>query len=61
MKFDKYCFDFLIFREFTGSQFILRNYTDIRWDRRITVRADELRHDRNVDQAYNVSLTLRFG
>ncbi|KAM3719426.1 BTB/POZ domain-containing protein [Dirofilaria immitis] len=47
------------FKEFTGSQFILRNYTDIRWDKRITVRADELRrengYDRGIDQAYNIT------
>ncbi|EJD75862.1 hypothetical protein LOAG_17074 [Loa loa] len=42
-------------KEFTGSQFILRNYTDIRWDKRITVRADDLHHDRSVDQAYNIT------
>ncbi|VDO26903.1 unnamed protein product [Onchocerca flexuosa] len=46
-------------KEFTGSQFILRNYTDIRWDKRITIRADELRrengYDRSIDQAYNIT------
>ncbi|VDK69170.1 unnamed protein product [Litomosoides sigmodontis] len=42
-------------KEFSGSQFILRNYTDIRWDRRITVRIDDLRHDRTIDQTYNIT------
>uniref|UniRef100_A0A183EIA5 Glyco_transf_64 domain-containing protein n=1 Tax=Gongylonema pulchrum TaxID=637853 RepID=A0A183EIA5_9BILA len=48
-------------KEFAGPQFILRNYTDVRWDRRITVRADDLRrengYDRGIDQAYNVRIS----
>uniref|UniRef100_A0A915PT92 BTB domain-containing protein n=1 Tax=Setaria digitata TaxID=48799 RepID=A0A915PT92_9BILA len=46
-------------KEFTGPQFILRNYTDVRWDKRITVPAHELRrengYDRSIDQSYNIT------
>uniref|UniRef100_A0A914RA33 Uncharacterized protein n=1 Tax=Parascaris equorum TaxID=6256 RepID=A0A914RA33_PAREQ len=45
-------------REFTGTQFILRNYTDVRWDRRIVVRGEDLRleegYNRAIDQAFSI-------
>jgi hypothetical protein len=41
------------FREFTGTQFLLRNYSDIRWDKRITVSAQQL-FERNCDHIFPV-------
>ncbi|VDK45460.1 unnamed protein product [Anisakis simplex] len=44
-------------KEFTGTQFILRNYTDVRWDRRIVVRGEDLR----IEDAYNRTFDQAFG
>uniref|UniRef100_F1L317 BTB/POZ domain-containing protein 17 n=1 Tax=Ascaris suum TaxID=6253 RepID=F1L317_ASCSU len=45
-------------KEFTGTQFILRNYTDVRWDRRIVVRGEDLRleegYNRAIDQSFSI-------
>ncbi|VDM41123.1 unnamed protein product [Toxocara canis] len=45
-------------KEFTGTQFILRNYTDVRWDRRIVIRGEDLRledgYNRAFDQAFSI-------
>ncbi|VDN55549.1 unnamed protein product [Dracunculus medinensis] len=46
-------------KEFSGTQFILRNYTDVRWDRRITIHSEDLRldcaYDRCIDQTFNIT------
>uniref|UniRef100_A0A915EAT7 BTB domain-containing protein n=1 Tax=Ditylenchus dipsaci TaxID=166011 RepID=A0A915EAT7_9BILA len=40
------------FKEFTGTQFLARNYTDVRWDKRFTVTNEQL-YERNQDHIFN--------
>lgn len=42
----------LTFREFTTTQFLLRKYTDTRWDKTVSVPMDDLS---KADHAYSVS------
>jgi len=41
-------------RDFMGQQFVLRNYTDIRWERRFTFTSEQL-YERNHDHTFNFS------
>uniref|UniRef100_A0A1I7XYT6 MATH domain-containing protein n=1 Tax=Steinernema glaseri TaxID=37863 RepID=A0A1I7XYT6_9BILA len=38
-------------KEFTGTQFLLRNYTDVGWAKRFTVSTAQL-YDRNIDHCF---------
>ncbi|TKR61342.1 hypothetical protein L596_028461 [Steinernema carpocapsae] len=40
-------------KEFTGTQFLLRNYTDIGWVKRFTVSTAQL-YDRNLDHCFSM-------
>ncbi|MFH4973528.1 hypothetical protein AB6A40_000237 [Gnathostoma spinigerum] len=46
-------------KEFCGSQFILRNYTDVRWDRRITVNGTDMRNQYAFDRVLDLSFAIQ--
>uniref|UniRef100_A0A914BYT9 BTB domain-containing protein n=1 Tax=Acrobeloides nanus TaxID=290746 RepID=A0A914BYT9_9BILA len=41
-------------KDFTGTQFLLRNYTDVRWDKRLMVTNEQL-YQRNVDHTFTIT------
>ncbi|RCN42647.1 hypothetical protein ANCCAN_11359 [Ancylostoma caninum] len=42
---------YAFFREFSTTQFLLRNYTDTRWDKRISISNEQL-YQRGVDHSF---------
>ncbi|VDM97047.1 unnamed protein product [Thelazia callipaeda] len=42
-------------KEFSGSQFILRNYTDVRWDKRVTIPVSDLVYEKVTSYIYNLT------
>lgn len=43
-----------LFREFTSTQFLLRRYTDLRWDKTLNVSTEQLLV-KGIDHAFQVS------
>ncbi|RCN42046.1 hypothetical protein ANCCAN_11970 [Ancylostoma caninum] len=50
---------YAFFREFSTTQFLLRNYTDTRWDKRISISNEQL-YQRGVDHSFQVSTVYEF-
>ena len=42
------------FREFIGYQFLLRHYTDVRWDARVVVSPEQINTRMSHESAYPV-------